>query len=84
MHSKVHRNGYPSSFSRASMHRTRADASPGVHRSCGYAPQWPHLAQNRHKTGGEAIVFPSIYMNAIKNQLATQSAQNGLGRLLPS
>jgi hypothetical protein len=84
VHSRVHRNAYSSSFSRASMHRIRADARPGVYRSCGYAAQWPHLAQNRHKTGGEPIVFSSGYMNAIKIQLATQSAQNGLGGLLPS
>jgi hypothetical protein len=42
------------------------------------------LAQNRHKTGDESIVFSSIYMRAIKSQWAAQLAQNGLERLLPS
>ena len=42
------------------------------------------LAQNRHKTGYESIVFSSIYMRATRNQLAAQSAQEGLGRLLPA
>ena len=41
------------------------------------------LAQNRHKTGDESVVFSSIYMRAIKNQLAAQLAQNELRRWLP-
>jgi hypothetical protein len=42
------------------------------------------LAQNRHKTDGESVVFSWIYMRATKNLLAAQSVQNGIGRLLPS
>jgi hypothetical protein len=35
------------------------------------------LAQNRHKTDGEFIVFSWTYMRMIKSQSAAQSAQNG-------
>jgi hypothetical protein len=42
------------------------------------------LAQNRHKTGGEFVVFSRTYMRAIKTLLAAQPIQNGIWRSLPS
>lgn len=39
------------------------------------------LAQNRHKTDGEPVVFSWTYMRAIKDLLA---AQNGIWTSLPS
>ncbi len=42
------------------------------------------LAQNRHKTDGESVVFSWTYMRATKDLLAAQSVQNGIRRFLPS